>query len=92
MLEPAASYVFAVAWSPSKPLVLAVGCGGGAVCLYDLARDRKAPAQRLMMPNGARLCPSNAMRSRFLRPPPLSLPPLSRADAYHALTALGRGV
>lgn len=51
VLEPSLSYSYALAWSPSKPLVLAVGTGDGLVLVYNFAVDAtkvRPPLQALM--------------------------------------------
>ena len=39
-LHPSAGAAFDVQWSPHRPLVLAAGCQGGEVVLYDLFDER----------------------------------------------------
>jgi len=52
-LEPSLSYAYSIAWSPSKPLVLAVGSGAGKVFLYNLAVDKVRPVETLQLTEGS---------------------------------------
>eukprot|EP00294_Goniomonas_avonlea_P003176 CAMPEP_0114544374 /NCGR_PEP_ID=MMETSP0114-20121206/2841_1 /TAXON_ID=31324 /ORGANISM="Goniomonas sp, Strain m" /LENGTH=492 /DNA_ID=CAMNT_0001728747 /DNA_START=214 /DNA_END=1692 /DNA_ORIENTATION=+ len=46
-LEPSPAELYSTAWSFSRPLVFAAGTADGHVHVYDLGRDRVAPAVRL---------------------------------------------
>ena len=35
-VEPTAGYLFSICWSPTRPLVFAMGTGDGHVLIYDL--------------------------------------------------------
>lgn len=52
-LECGSSYLFSLAWSPSRPLVLAVGTGEGTILLYDLLSSMLSPAATIPV-NGDR--------------------------------------
>jgi len=52
-LEPTLSYTFSIAWSPSKPLVLAVGSGAGRILIYNLATDAAKPVETLYLTAGS---------------------------------------
>ena len=36
LIEPGKGYLFSVAWSPSRPLVIALGTAQGDLLMYDL--------------------------------------------------------
>ena len=52
-LEPSLSYAYSLAWSPSKPLVLAVGSGAGKIFVYNLAVDKVKPVETLQLTAGS---------------------------------------
>lgn len=52
-LECGSSYLFSLAWSPSRPLVLAVGSGEGSILLFDLVASMLAPVATIPV-NGDR--------------------------------------
>ena len=36
LIEPGKGYLFSVAWSPSRPLVIALGTAQGDLLMYDI--------------------------------------------------------
>lgn len=52
-LEPSLCYAYSLAWSPTKPLVLAVGSGAGYIFVYNLALDRVKPLETLQLTEGS---------------------------------------
>lgn len=43
LVEPSAGYLFSVCWSPTRPLVFAMGTGDGHVLIYDLKGSHIKP-------------------------------------------------
>jgi len=46
-LEPNAGYLYAVGWSPVRPLVIAVATASGQLYIYDLQQKRSAAVMQL---------------------------------------------
>ena len=49
--EPCSASLFACEWSPSRPLVFAVGAANGCVYIYDLRRKQRCPVARIQVTN-----------------------------------------